>query len=136
MELAQAREQSRNPASMNIDLATLEQLPYLTAVLMEGLRLSPGLASRMARIALDRDLIYGEWRIPAGTPVGMTTIMMHMDEKVYPEPNKFKPERWINTEMRRQLGRKFAPFSKGTRICLGMQWVLSIHASSICKIFY
>lgn len=82
----------------------------------------------MARIT-DKDLWYDEsgnkkWKIPAGTPVGMTTILMHLDEKVYPDPLRFDPQRWIDGEGKaggHALGRYFAPFSRGTRICLGMQ---------------
>lgn len=79
-----------------MELKKLEQLPFLTAIIMEGLRLSPGVATRMARIAPDRDLFYKGWRIPAGTPVGMTTILMHTDEKNYPDPYSFQPERWMD----------------------------------------
>ncbi|XDG05685.1 hypothetical protein ABKA04_005300 [Annulohypoxylon sp. FPYF3050] len=102
------------------ELELLEKLPYLTSVIMEGLRLSPGIASRMARIAPDRDLFYKEWRIPAGTPVGMTTILMHTDEKLYPEPLAFHPDRWMDGNGRRNADKAYAPFSKGTRMCLGM----------------
>ncbi|KAI0850419.1 hypothetical protein F5Y00DRAFT_260716 [Daldinia vernicosa] len=52
-----------------VESKTLEQLPYLTSTLMEGLRLSPAIATRMAGISLDKDLFYGNWRLPAGTPV-------------------------------------------------------------------
>lgn len=55
-----------------VPLAVLEQLPFLSGAIREGLRLSPGLATRLARVAPDRDLSYERWRIPAGTPVGMT----------------------------------------------------------------
>lgn len=102
----------------------LEKLPYLTATIMEGLRLSPGVATRQARIAPDRDLSYGKYRIPAGTPVGMTTILMHTDEELYPEPLSFKPERWINDKGGKRSPEEmplYAPFSRGTRVCLGMQ---------------
>lgn len=90
---------------------------------MEALRLSPGVATRMARIAPDRDLFYKSWRIPAGTPVGMTTILMHTDEKVYPDPNSFRPERWMDdSDFRKNVEHKYyAPFSRGTRMCIGMQ---------------
>ncbi|KUI67265.1 Trichodiene oxygenase [Cytospora mali] len=99
-------------------LQTLEQLPYLTAVLMEGLRMSPGLASRTPRVS-DKDLWYSSWRIPAGTPVGMTVFLMHTDEALYPEPTRFDPERWVGAA-RKTSEKTFAPFSRGTRICLGM----------------
>ncbi|KAI4604035.1 hypothetical protein KJ359_000162 [Pestalotiopsis sp. 9143b] len=75
-------------ASSTIDgemqIKTLEQLPYLTAVIMEGLRLSPAIGSRMARISPDRDIIYGDWRIPAGTPVvlhGLATVTQRFEFK-------------------------------------------------------
>ncbi|ROV86947.1 hypothetical protein VMCG_10772 [Cytospora schulzeri] len=102
------------------ELKVLEKLPYLTSTIMEGLRLSPGTATRMARIAPDRDLFYKEWPIPAGTPVGMTTILMHTDERLYPDPYSFDPERWMNEQGRKSSDKAYAPFSKGTRMCLGM----------------
>lgn len=102
------------------ELRALEQLPYLTALLMEGLRLSPGLGTRLQRIAPDRNLVYGQWIIPAGTPVGMTVMFMHTDEKLYPDPWRFNPERWMDSR-RRADNATFAPFSRGTRNCVGMQ---------------
>lgn len=77
-ELASARKESggNDDDDGQIHLATLEQLPYLTGIIREGLRLSPGLATRLARVAPDRDLTYGQWSIPAGTPVGMTGMEM------------------------------------------------------------
>lgn len=103
-------------------LKDLEQLPYLTSVLMEGLRLTPGIATRMARIAPDRDLVYKDMVIPAGTPVGMTTLLMHTDEDVYPNARQVDPQRWLNLDQdaKWEAQRAFAPFAKGTRICLGM----------------
>ncbi|KAI0186507.1 cytochrome P450 [Xylaria flabelliformis] len=89
-ELAAAR--TRSP-TQSLKLAELEQLPYLTAVLMEGLRLAPAVATRQARVALDRDLTYKSWTIPAGTPVRMTTILMHHNPELYPNPEQFNPQR-------------------------------------------
>ncbi|KAK5992086.1 N-acetyltryptophan 6-hydroxylase ivoC [Cladobotryum mycophilum] len=119
-ELATATKGHNTTNTADLDVAAFEQLPYLTAVIMEGLRLSPGIATRMARIAPDRDLEYREWRIPAGTPVGMTTLLMHTDEQIYPEPKSFEPERWIDMDVRRKANKTYAPFARGTRICLGM----------------
>jgi cytochrome P450 len=109
--------------STKIEIKSLEKLPYLTSVIMEGLRLSPAIGSRTARIAPDRYLFYGDWPIPAGTPVGMTTILIHTDETLYPDPLCFNPDRWTDTEKRKKLDKTYAPFSRGTRICLGMQYV-------------
>ncbi|KAK8087643.1 hypothetical protein PG997_002604 [Apiospora hydei] len=100
-----------------LPLKELEQLPYLTAVIMEGMRLSPAIATRAARIT-DKDLHYQQWLIPAGTPVGMTTYLMHIDETLYPEPMRFVLDRWIGPK--RASEATYAPFSRGTRMCLGM----------------
>jgi cytochrome P450 len=104
-----------------IDASKLEKLPYLTSVIKEGMRLSPAISARMQRIAPDRDIIYGSWRIPAGTPVAMTTVLMREDETLYPEPKRFNPERWMDLEKRKKAEKTCAPFSRGTRVCLGMQ---------------
>ncbi|KAM5430386.1 hypothetical protein McanMca71_005682 [Microsporum canis] len=105
-------------SSKPVALKQLEKLPYLTAVLTEGLRLSPGVATRAARIT-DKDLFYENWRIPAGTPIGMTTILIHTNEKLYPDPMRFNPERWMEPTYMKTTS-TFAPFSRGTRTCLGM----------------
>lgn len=103
------------------DWKTLEQLPYLTAIIMEAMRLAPALATRSARIAQDKDLVYADWRIPAGTPVGMTIHLLHQNEEEYQEPQRFDPDRFMDPNPW-QLGKKnFVPFGKGKRNCLGMQ---------------
>lgn len=115
-EITAAAAASKHPTTDPVRLQTLEQLPYLTAVLTSGLRMSPGVASRAPRVS-DKDLFYGGWRIPAGTPVGMTVLLMHTDATLYPEPMRFDPARWLTGVDRNKT---FAPFSRGTRMCLGM----------------
>ncbi|KAI8948744.1 cytochrome P450 [Xylaria longipes] len=73
------------------------------------------------QIAPDRDLFYKEYRIPTGTPIGMTTISMHTDEELYINPKFFNPERSMDHNVRRNAEKAYAPFSRGTRMCLGMQ---------------
>lgn len=115
---------------------TLETLPYLNAVISEGLRLAPGGSMRTGRVATEEDLVYrGEWRpeesdvdmdvchvIPSGWAVSMSAIISHLDERMFPNAKEFIPERWIdeNGQRRRELETGFIPFSKGTRQCVGM----------------
>ncbi|KAK2595091.1 hypothetical protein QQS21_007176 [Conoideocrella luteorostrata] len=100
---------------------TLEKLPYLTAVIMEAMRLAPGIATRSARVAQDKDITYGNWRIPAGTPIGMTMHLLHQDESIYPEPEIFNPDRFMEPDPWHLGDRLFVPFAKGKRNCIGMQ---------------
>ncbi|KAI9846675.1 MAG: hypothetical protein M1837_003730 [Sclerophora amabilis] len=99
----------------------LEQLPYLTAVINEGLRLAPGAGTRLQRISPDQIMKFSdgntEWEIPAGTPVGMSSYLLHTNEEIFSRPYEFIPERWLDKP---ELERYLVPFSKGSRRCLGM----------------
>ncbi|KAI0154663.1 cytochrome P450 [Xylariaceae sp. FL1272] len=99
----------------------LEQLPYLNAVVCEAIRLSYGPVMRSTRVAPDEVLEHGDIQIPPGTPVSMSTYFVHMDQNIFPDPQSFKPERWIEAAKQGQnLKRFIVAFSRGSRICLGM----------------
>ncbi|EQB51707.1 cytochrome P450 [Colletotrichum gloeosporioides Cg-14] len=116
--------------------AALEKLPYLGAVIHEGLRLSYGLATRTSRVPTGEDLVYrGEWTpqgsrslteveyvIPRGYAIGMSAVIAHHDESVYPDSHAFVPERWLDEKgrHRKELDRALLAFSKGSRGCLGI----------------
>ena len=100
----------------------LERLPYLSAVIQEGLRLHPGATLRFQRVCPDETLSYRdpstkkEYIIPAGTCVSMDALSILMNSKIFPEPTKYRPERWIGN---RGLDKYLFTFSKGTRQCIG-----------------
>jgi cytochrome P450 len=100
--------------------ATLSNLPYLTGVIKEGLRLGYGISGRLHRVPLE-PLTFStndrEWTIPPGTPVSMTSVLIHHDESIFPNSNEFRPERWIEDP---RLDRYLVSFSKGSRSCLGI----------------
>ncbi|KAL2151657.1 hypothetical protein VTH82DRAFT_6755 [Thermothelomyces myriococcoides] len=104
----------------------LEQRPYLWAVVHEALRMMPGVSHRSARIARDEDLVYRprgsskEWVIPRGTPIGMTSMINHWDPELFPDPDDFKPERWlVDGQPNHKLQKFLIAFGKGSRSCVG-----------------
>lgn len=99
-------------------LPELERLPYLSAVVQEGLRLCDPVTHRIGRQFPDKTFNYHGYVIPAGTTVGMTPFLTHRDERIYPEPRVFRPERWLVDGKR--LERYLIPFNRGTRSCLGL----------------
>ncbi|KAL1963024.1 hypothetical protein VTN77DRAFT_8772 [Rasamsonia byssochlamydoides] len=101
-------------------LVQFEQMPYLTSVILEGLRLSYGLSTRLQRVAPDRALKYKDWTIPPNTPVGMTSVFMHHNESIFPDSHSFNPERWLDPQERKRLDRYMVAFTKGSRQCIGM----------------
>jgi cytochrome P450 len=100
-----------------VSLNTLEQLPYMTAVVNEGLRLSHGVSSRMPRIATQETLQYGEWIIPQGTPVMQSAYLLHTNPEIFPDPFKFSPQRWLDHP---KLAKNLFAFGRGSRSCIGM----------------
>ena len=103
------------------ELVELEQLPYLSAVINEGLRKAYGVPQRLSRISPDVDIRFREWIIPRGVPVGMSAPLIHDNPTIYPEPQKFKPERWLPLETEGQRLQKYlVAFGKGSRSCIAM----------------
>jgi cytochrome P450 len=108
-------------------LSTLENLPYLSAVLAEGLRLSNGVSSRLQRISPNLPLTFTDatshakspkvYTIPPGTPCSMTGLLIHTSPLYFPDPTSFMPERWLDNP---RLNRYLVPFSRGTRQCIGI----------------
>ncbi|KAE8139946.1 cytochrome P450 [Aspergillus pseudotamarii] len=99
--------------------ATLEQLPYLIAVVQEGLRLCDLVTHWISRQFPDQPLQCRGIFMPANTTVGMTAMFTHLNETISPEPRVFRPERWLGPDGKR-LERYLVPFNRGTRSCLGM----------------
>lgn len=109
----------------------LEHLPYLGAVVQEGLRLSYGVSSRTARIPTEENLLYrGDWNkkpvelvIPQGFAIGMSAFITHHNEQIFPDSKSFHPERWLegSDQRKKEVGRGMLAFSKGSRSCLGMK---------------
>lgn len=103
-------------------LDQLEQMQYLRATMYESLRMFSGLSLRFARVFPDRNMQYKNWIIPSGTPVSMSPLPIHDNEDIFPEPNEFKPERWLPFDTNRQrLLRYLATFGGGSRGCVGLE---------------
>jgi cytochrome P450 len=59
---------------------------------------------------------FGEYAVPADTPVAMSILLLHHREDLYPDPFSFRPERW---QGRKPGTYEWIPFGGGIRRCLG-----------------
>ena len=61
--------------------------------------------------------------VEKGISIIIPTIALHHDEKFFPQPEKFDPERFLNEQRtgRTISDRPFLPFGDGPRICIGMR---------------
>lgn len=59
------------------------------------------------------------WYVPSSTEVSVDNFVMSHDQRFFPEPDEFRPERWLGNQManNKEASR---PFSMGPRACLGI----------------
>jgi cytochrome P450 len=118
-----------------LEWAKLEKLPYLSAVIKEAARLSYGTASRSPRIIPYKEMRYGEWSIPPGIPISMTTVDVSHDEAIFPESHLFEPERWLGAPRTKDglpLEKYNVSFQKGQRSCLGIKYAIDFTSGKEC----
>ncbi|KAL8802312.1 MAG: hypothetical protein Q9182_003890 [Xanthomendoza sp. 2 TL-2023] len=113
-ELREAIPDPRKMASW----ATLEQLPYLRAFIKESLRLSLGAPGRLPRVVPEMGATFCGYDIPPGTIVSSTIYIHNLSPTAFPNPHSFNPDRWLTNNP--ALDRNLCSFSRGSRICLGM----------------
>lgn len=102
----------------------LAELPYLTAVIKETLRLYPP-AWIIGRRALRPDRI-GDAEVPAGSVVAISPYVLHRHPDHWTEPETFDPERFMNgaAEHKRHPF-SYIPFGAGPRTCIGVNFALA-----------
>lgn len=118
------RETNQRPVNVSD-----QALPYLRAVIREGLRLGMANPARLTRIVPPdgAGLTVSGIYLPPGTIVGAAAYVFHHNPDIFPEPFEFRPERWMSgrgegeqgEQERRILDKATFPFGLGSRACIG-----------------
>jgi cytochrome P450 len=109
--LARVQEEAR---ALGRSPEAIERSGLLDGVVHEALRLNP-VISLFSRI-LQEPLELGGYRLPKGTRVAPSVLLIHRDETLYPEPDRFRPERY---RQGRPPAWAYLPFGGGARRCVG-----------------
>lgn len=99
--------------------ATLEdydRLLYTRAVIDETLRL--GTPAYIIGRTAKEDCVIGGYHLPAGMNVQICSFFSHRDERYFPQPEQFRPERWLSPQPERPQY-AYMPFGAGHRSCIG-----------------
>ncbi|KAL8925294.1 MAG: hypothetical protein Q9208_003584 [Pyrenodesmia sp. 3 TL-2023] len=118
----------------------IDTLPLLDALLQETLRLhaaAPAPQPRLTPEVPGGTSIEGYANIPAGVKVSSNAYTMHRIEKVFPNPEVWLPERWLNADEKdlEQMRRCFFAFSAGARMCLGSHFAIQSMKLTIAAIY-
>ncbi|CAH2013293.1 unnamed protein product [Acanthoscelides obtectus] len=91
----------------------------------ETLRMYPVLPFLDRRCNAEYKLPNSDLVVEKGLPVYIPMFGLHFDEKYFPDPLKYKPERFENgTNVYNKDGIVFMPFGEGPRICIGERFGL------------
>lgn len=125
---------------------TFEQVPklrYLRRVVDETLRLWPT-APGFARTPRETTTIGvdGSADVPGGlsmTPEDSALVfipLLHRDPEVWPDPERFDPDRFLPEHNRARPAHAYKPFGTGERACIGRQFALHEAVIVLAKLLH
>ncbi|XP_048237771.1 cytochrome P450 3A24-like [Haliotis rufescens] len=98
------------------DYDNIGQLTYMDHVISETLRLYPVVPG--LNRAVSKTTVIKGWTFPKGSFINIPLVSLQRNADIFPEPNKFNPDRWENADLH-QMG--YLPFGQGPRMCIGMR---------------
>lgn len=105
----------------NLDYAKVHKLQYMDQVLSESLRLYPPVYLFITRKA-NKEVQYGSLCIPSGMIIQVPVHHVHYDPSLWPNPEKFDPERFSPDNRPKINPLSWQPFGQGPRNCIGMRF--------------
>jgi cytochrome P450 family 110 len=115
-DVGQKLQKELNELDENIDPVTIARLPYLSAICDETLRIYPVGLFTFSRVLKQPWTLMGQ-TFEAGTQLSPCIYLLHHRADLYPEPNQFKPDRFLERQFSLY---EYIPFGGGNRRCLGM----------------
>lgn len=100
----------------------LMEMSYLEKVVKETLRKYPVITSLVRRSKNDYPTSNPKFVIPKNSMVLIPTDAIHHDPEIYPDPEKFHPERFSPEEIQKRHPLSWLPFGEGPRHCVGMRF--------------
>jgi cytochrome P450 len=104
------------PDENAIDMKRTMDLPFLDCVIRETMRMYPMIPGPLERY-LGREITVAGFNVPVGVVASTAAYDQGRLADVYPEPEKWKPERWLKADDRMKLN--WIPFGYGSRACPG-----------------
>jgi cytochrome P450 len=103
------------------DAEQLARLPFLANVIKESMRVLPPVPYTVR--ATTKYLNMGPHRVPTGARIFCSHYLTHHLPDLYPEPERFRPERWSEIDPNQY---EYMPFSAGPRMCIGAMFATQL----------
>ncbi|KAK9214977.1 hypothetical protein WN944_006980 [Citrus x changshan-huyou] len=119
-----------------VNESDLKNLVYLQATLKEAMRLYPAVPLLIPHEAIEECTVNG-YHVPAGTQLLINVWKLQRDPRVWEEPCKFQPERFLtkhkDIDVRGQH-LELLPFGSGRRMCPGVSFALQVMQFTIASL--
>jgi cytochrome P450 len=112
LQKARAEQQSFGEA---VSVEQLSKMPYLDQVFNEVERLHPPVAGGFRGVI--KSFEFNGYQVPEGWAAQYSILQTHRLPNVYPDPEKFDPDRWLTTK---QKPFSLIGFGGGPRVCIGV----------------
>ncbi|XP_063368415.1 cytochrome P450 6B2-like [Cydia amplana] len=99
----------------------LTELPYLEACVNEAMRLYPVLGV-LAREVVEPYTLPSGLVLEKGMRIHLPVYHLHHNADLFPDPEKYRPERFMGEEKKNIVPYSYMPFGEGPRICIGMRF--------------
>nr|BAD06417.1 cytochrome P450 [Asparagus officinalis] len=114
----------------------ISKMFYLKAVIKEILRLHPPVPLLIPRESMDHCNVQ-QYEVPSKTRVLINAWSMGRDPKVWEDPEEFRPERFLDSDIDfRGQCFEFVPFGAGRRICPGMHFAAANLELALANLMY
>ncbi|XP_035274432.1 cytochrome P450 4V2 [Anguilla anguilla] len=100
----------------------LKRLRYLECVIKESLRLFPAVPFFARSICEDCHI--SGFKVPKGANAVIIPYALHRDPRYFPDPEEFRPERFLPENSVGRPAYAFVPFSAGLRNCIGQRFAI------------
>jgi cytochrome P450 len=105
-----------------LSVRDLAQAPYSEQVVKEAMRLYPPAGGVMRQPLHDLEL--GGYLISKGSSIAISVYAMHHDPKLYPDPERFDPDRFCPENEAALPRYAYLPFGAGPRVCIGNSFAM------------
>ncbi|XP_044727066.1 cytochrome P450 4C1-like [Chrysoperla carnea] len=112
----------------------VQEMQYLERTIKESQRYFTVVSFLTRHVHKDITLKTNNYVVPKGAMLSIFVTSLHQNPKIYPNPEKFDPDRFLPENVQKREPFAFIPFSAGSRNCIGQKFAMLEMKLTVSKI--